>query len=262
MSNYGVISTRLSQLPERFTYGPLTKQMDAYVSKRWKRASYGWFKRDSPIDYNREHKLEGKPYVDPTRFVKHTKDGLRYVGKVDEIRGSGNGNLPYFDRALVNHSGWYDNPYGESFKDGSGLIYGEVYQLPARDGKSLYVPAYALASGHHENSATLCFRDTTDDLIEAIRSADHTAEQVAEEEREYQAEQATKDKIEELEAKIKDKRANLLKLCKELRANCNKLAGMDVLRQTIREHVKRVRRHCAKLQKEKEKIENEGLCFY
>lgn len=118
--------------------------------------------------------------------------GLRLVGRVspDFRRG------PFSDENEA--EGWYDNPYAESFKDGSGLVYGLVYQLPARKGKSRFVAAYQ--HGENDSGALIDFstihvspfaggtHDTAredDAARDAARAADYLAQKAAEAEREY-----------------------------------------------------------------------------
>ena len=97
--------------------------------------------------------------------------------------------------ARLNHTGWYDNPHGESFRDGSGLIMGVVGQLRARDGRAVFVPGWRMgddcqggaqfdmraavvAEGREESDAESAAED-------CARRADSMAETVAEAEREY-----------------------------------------------------------------------------
>lgn len=255
-----MIETVLGQLPEQFTYGPLTRQMDAYVNQRWKRGPHGWYKRSRSIEYNKAWTPEGTR--DSWRWVEYpsvggfgVNGGLRLVGKVHEIRGSGDGNLPYFDYALVDHTGWFCDPY----HDGE-TVHGVVFQMPARNGESVYIPAISDQCGNDGN--VMDFHRTTSDLKDAIRYADRMAESYAEREREYQAKELATMKIEELAEEIRTERADLLTLVRELRANCDKLTGMNALRATIREHIAGVRATCKRLEREKAKIEDEGLCFY
>lgn len=263
------IDTRLSQLPERFTFGPHTRLMSLYLSRRWKAHSYGWFKRAKYIEYNREWTPERDKDAmrwgrnpERYRFVEHPKSnypsvsggqwGLRFIGKVSEIRMSGDGNLPYFDHALVDHNGWFI----DNFQDET--ISGEVYQLPARDGKNQYVPAIG---DENNDGATLDFHSVTDDIREAIRDADRMAERYAEDEREYRAKEDAKQRIEDIDEEIKTARADLLTLIRELRANCDKLTGLASIRAVIREHIQAVRAQCDALAEERENVEENGIDY-
>lgn len=256
------IDTRLSQLPERFTFGPHTRLMSLYLSRRWSAHSYGWFKRAQYIEYNPEWTPERDTDArkwgrNPERFryVGYAKSSLRFIGKVDEIRMSGDGNLPYIDYALVDHNGWFT----DNFQDET--VCGEVYQLPARDGKNQYVPALRASMDAGDDGATVDFHSITDDIREAVRDADRMAERYAEDEREYQAKESAKQRIEEIDEEIKTTRAELLTLIRELRANCDKLSGLASVRAVIREHIKAVRAQCDALAEEREKVEENGIDY-
>lgn len=248
------INTVVSQLPERFAMGPHTKAMASYLSRRWHAQSYGWYKRvGASVSYNSEYSPTDNPRnSDRYRWVEHPSDGLRFVGKADEVRGSGDGNLPYFDRSLVDHNGWYMN----SFQD--ELAWGEVYQLPSRNGESLYVPAICTSNDDRDGNdgAILDFHSITGDLKEAIRWSDSMAESYAGHEREYQARESAKSRIEEINEEIKTAYADFKGLAKELRANCDKLTGMDRLRAMIKAEYRRMRRELHGLRVEKSKLED------
>jgi hypothetical protein len=83
-------------------------------------------------------------------------------------------------------SGWYDNPHGESFRDGSGLIFGVVASLP--HGRFLA----GWQAGGCDGGPTLSTRifggpglDPEESAEDAARYADGMAERVAEDERAY-----------------------------------------------------------------------------
>lgn len=77
----------------------------------------------------------GKPGV---AFVLNPKRaGLREIGAAHDFGRSYRYLYP-----AVDHNGWFNNDEGESARDGSGLIWGVVYQLPARDGLSRFVAGY------------------------------------------------------------------------------------------------------------------------
>lgn len=120
--------------------------------------------------------------------------GLRLVGRVATEPGGRNG---YFS----NDGGWFDNPHGESSRDGDGLIYGLVYQMRGQNGQARFVAAYQ--NGCNDSGALFDFstiytasrddsywvangdKDDIAGLREAARAADHMAEKAAESEREY-----------------------------------------------------------------------------
>lgn len=133
----------------------------------------------------------GKPglaYVEKPESV-----GLRLVGKVEAECGGRNG---YWSNRET--CGWYTDPYGDVFRDGTGLCWGVVYQLSGRNGESRFVAGYQFGGcdggptldlgtiyseprGEYDTSPTE--QDATRD---AARSADSMAQHAAEEEREYQ----------------------------------------------------------------------------
>jgi hypothetical protein len=107
--------------------------------------------------------------------------GLRFVGFADDI-------------ARVDHTGWYC----DEFQDRT--LRGVVYQLPARNGRTLYVYGYTSSDDcgtrGWPRAAALNFRDVTagpaaDDQDDTRREvavrADQMAETAAEREREYNA---------------------------------------------------------------------------
>lgn len=129
-------------------------------------------------------------------FVEHPDAaGLREVGRVRAECGGRNG---IWDTR--GDSGWYDNPHGESFKDGTGLIYGVVFQLPGRNGLARFVAGYRSGSDYGEgvtiDLGTIYESESArgdwsysildhDDAQDAARAADHMAGRAAEREREY-----------------------------------------------------------------------------
>lgn len=123
--------------------------------------------------------------------------GLREVGTV----------IPEFRRSwewrfepTVKHpyTGWYLNPDGESWGNGDGLCWGVVLQLPGKNKRARLVAGYEIGEGGLTVDFTTIFeveQQCDDDLKEAdetikcARAADRMAQEIAEEEREYQLEQ-------------------------------------------------------------------------
>ena len=122
--------------------------------------------------------------------------GLRLVGRVIPECSGRNG---YWDSR--GDCGWNTDPYGDTFKDGSGLCYGLVYQLPGRDGHARFVPGFEF--GGVDGGPTLDFGNIfesdaranqwnidpcdLDGARDAARRADDMAKEAAEAEREYQS---------------------------------------------------------------------------
>jgi len=102
------------------------------------------------------------------------------------------------DVVSLNHTGWYTNPFGEAFKDGSGLCHGVVARL-AGVGPARFVAGYRM--GDHDdddNAGTFAMRglyvatssdesDIEQARQDAARAADELARMVADLESEYQA---------------------------------------------------------------------------
>lgn len=175
---------------------------------------------------------EGKDrYPNPYPLIGHGKgwkpesDGLRYVGRVvpDERRDS------IWDSR--GNTGWYTDPHGEVFRDGSGLCYGVVYQLPGRKGESRFVaghefgdvdggPTLDLSRVFVEPRSDWYGRASTDcdAAIDAASHADSLAKSAAEEEREYQTAWAAGSQWADEGETIAAARRKALALLKERRA--------------------------------------------
>lgn len=196
-----------------------------------------------PSAINRGAQL-GAAMADGAQWGNPDALGLRFVGWQDELR----------TRTRDTHSGWFTQPDGWD-----GEVYrGCVYQLPARNGRARYVPAYREGSTGRkkndwsdtcgEHSAALDFSnvmhgtrgentsryDTADTLLDAARAADSLAESAAEKAREYneawQAGQSYRDKRDEL----KETRGELRALVRELKAaRTHSPAICRALRETV-----------------------------
>lgn len=123
--------------------------------------------------------------------------GLRHVGNVEAESHGGRNAFSNRDSC-----GWYTDPQGDVFRDGTGLVWGVVYQLPARNGCARFVAGYQF--GGVDGGPTLdlgnvytsesarglnCSYEGAqghDDARDAARAADSMAERAAEREREYQ----------------------------------------------------------------------------
>jgi len=155
------------------------------------------------ICYNPEFSSENG---DKLRWVEHIRDGLRFLGKVHEIRDN-----------RVNHCGWYT----DDMEDSGYVCYGIVAQMPARGGKPVYVPGYQFAWevwGTDDDNAVLCFGDNTSDLSDVIRWADQMAGWAADTERENQRQAR-------LELNIEEGQERLLELRNQIRAEVQTLRG-------------------------------------
>ena len=154
-------------------------------------------------------------------------------------------------------SGWFTDPHGDVFRDGTGLMWGIVAQLPGRNGQARFVAGYQ--QGGTDAGPTLDLgrvfsckaSDSRWDVdgadLEAARDAayhaDALAKEAAEQERDYQtAWQAGTRYAERLE-EISDTRKEALALIRELkRARAARLDGFPVLCRTLLEEVRELAR--------------------
>lgn len=225
------------------------------------------------IAYNRENQSteQDARYLNGWRWIENPEAGyahagLRFVGKAHDVRGSGNGNLPYFDRSLTNHTGWFI----DNFQDAT--VCGLVYQLPARPkyelklrrgkltnvrtgSESVYVPGVSDAYGN--DGALLDFHSATSDLKDAVRASDRMAEIYAEHEREYQAKESAECRIADIADEIKTLRESRRSLLRELRANCAKFSGLTEVRSALRARVAEFKAECRELAKERDKLRDD-----
>lgn len=116
---------------------------------------------------------------------------FRFVGFADEVDGG------------PDHTGWYADEY----RDGSTMMRGAVFQIPARDGSPLFLAGYEWGEGTGKRftSGGGCIEyggrgDTYESKEEAARAADSLAEYAAEVEREYQETESARIREEEEEA--------------------------------------------------------------
>lgn len=149
--------------------------------------------------------------------------GLRFVGQVSPEFRRG----PFGGR---DSEGWLTDPHGDVFKDGTGLCYGVVYQLPGRNGESRFVAGYHF--GGEDGGPVLDLRNVyveprgdwradasdLDAARDAARAADSMAQGAAEQEREYQTAWRAGSVWADLGAGIESDRKELLAMLAERRA--------------------------------------------
>ncbi len=218
-------------------------------SDPFKESAVGWQDRsDSPVPSKRAERIG---YVPHPEMV-----GLRLVGEV-ESEGSRN----VWNKG-VSKGGWFTDPCGDVFKDGTGLCWGVVYQLPGRKGVSRYVAGYHF--GGVEGGPTLDFgtvyeeppvfgiwnQDPKDHdaARTAAYAADSMAKHAAEEEKEYRAADSAGLRFYELGEEIAASRKEVLALLAEVKplrkgAEAGKLplackALLSDVRSTLREIAK------------------------
>lgn len=215
-----------------------------YVHRKY---SHFGYKRSKSICFNPEF-VPGEKQDEQTRAKVITRDRYRWVENVtDGLRKVGDAD----DLVRLNHTGWYtDNWQDETVK-------GEVYQMPARDGKPVYIPA--VNDPCNDDCACLDFTSTTDDKEDAARWADSMAESWAEREREYRAEEDRKAKLEEIEDEIKSTYQGFRELAREIRAECGKLQGVKVVRELVKREWQRTKADIHKLRAEQKRVEQYGV---
>lgn len=223
----------MQSLPERFKHQPRTQALEDYISRRY--STYG-YRKGKHIEFNPEFIAEGTR--DRYRWVENASDGLRFVGASHDI-------------IKLGHTGWYN----DNFQDET--IHGEVYQLPARDGKPQFVPA--VSDPCNENAACLDFSSVTDDKEDAARWADSAAEQWAERNREYLAKEDQKQRLEDIEEEIRTLYADFRRISREIRANCDQVKGIAVVRELVRNEWKRTKAEIHKLRADRARIDKYGI---
>lgn len=124
----------------------------------------------------------------PGKHYPEQGDGLRYVGRVVPDAGRN-----WEDSR--ESCGWHTDPFSDVFRDGSGLCFGVVYQLPARKGESRFVAGYRFGGVDGGPTLDLATIYTTTNESEqeagayysgAVAAADGMAQSAAEKEKEYQ----------------------------------------------------------------------------
>ena len=161
----------------------------------WPERAYGIAKR--ALELARADVAAGKKRYAPRlpldgRNGGDAAEGLRFVGYVMPDCGRRNGYWHEGDY------GWYTDPYGDVFRDGTGLCYGAVYQLTGRNGESRFIAGYQFGGcdGGPDLDLSRVFTDPRGDYAarprdldaarDAARYADELARVAAEKEREYQ----------------------------------------------------------------------------
>jgi hypothetical protein len=197
----------------------LEKARDDVASGKTRYAESPWKKPFAAVMWQ-----TGKPgivYVD-----KPENAGLRFVGRVIPECGARNG---FWDNSRT-FTGWLTDPYGDSFKDGSGLCYGVVYQLPGRNGKARYVAGYQFGgtdggplldlSDIHECDDGCTNTQYNGGAGDAARIADRMAQLEAEKERDYQCAWQAGVKFADCLTEIAENRKSVLQTIREIKGSC------------------------------------------
>lgn len=167
--------------------------------------------------------------------------GLRYVGRasIEGRRGAFSANTS---------EGWLTDPFGDVFKDGTGLCWGVVYQLPARHGVARYVSGYIMG-GCSDDLPTVDFAtiyESTDNYSDgsptecdaarqAAGIADEMARIAAESERDYQRAWQSGSAYAATLEELASIRRRVLATFADMRATCDALKALpETLRTRLR----------------------------
>lgn len=205
----------------------------------------------------------GLPYAEPA-------DAFRYVGRV--VPDEGGRFSPWDTRG---DCGWTTDPYGDVFRDGTGLCYGVVYQLPARKGESRFVAGYEFGGmdGGPDLDLSTVYAIRDEETAEdgayhsgATAAADSMAKAAAEEEREYQtAWRAGSDWAIHAEEVAEARQAALALLAErrqaKARAGDNLPAICSAIRDSVAGHVQTIREARERMA-ELAEGDAEGLIFW
>lgn len=156
---------------------------------------------------------DSKPWLAPGG---HNDGGLYYLARDDGF-GAVRGVMAAHDvsGSPVDHKGWYTNPYGESFRDGSGLVWGVVASLPGKDCKPRYLAGYQF--GGQDQGITLDLRTIYESEDDAARAGDSMAERAGEKEKEYQTAWQAGSQWRELKEQVCELRKQALAVLRENR---------------------------------------------
>jgi hypothetical protein len=188
--------------------------------------------------------IEYGPLCDPkhmhgykgARWVENVSRGVRLIGFADEIAQKG-----------IRHNGWYTDEDGANGE----LCRGIVYQLPARDGETLYV--YGYADPNSEDCALLNFEPETDKM-DAARAADRFAEIFAEEAREYNTAWQAGRRCDEIAEEVAATRKEALTIAEEMRAAKRAKLDAPTICATLRGEIMSLYRRIQKARKERDEL--------
>ena len=202
--------------------------------------------------------------------------GLRFVGRVTPESHGGRDTWDTRESC-----GWHTDPHGDVFEEGTGLCFGVVYQLPARDGCARFVAGYefggqdggpCLDLGNVYTSESArglnCSYEGAqghDDARDAARAADSMAERAAEKEREreYQTAWALGNVYAEARQEVTEARTAALALLKERRAAmADGGANLPAIRESVAGYVETIRDARERMAKALEGDGPHGLCVY
>lgn len=201
--------------------------------------------------------------------------GFRLVGEVTA-------ETPYRDlwnNGRNGKGGWYTDPFGDVFRDGSGLCYGVVYQLPGHKGEARFVAGYEF--GGTDGGPTLDLSRVyaepaggdawnldareLDAARDAARAADSMAQSAAEDEREYQTAWQAGSQWADLGGQIRDAGKALNAMAKECKAARQLADKFPAMREAIAARYADLLADIRDMRTERAKLKSgdaDRLCFY
>ena len=209
---------------------------------RWQTSP--WVKPTPPVTHQSNSTLGSKIY-----FIESPEAvGMRVVGRVqaepsryrDTVWERGN-----------EKGGWYTDPYDISYKDGTGLCWGVVLQLPTRKGTMRFIPGWQLGGddgdgvtidlGHiYEETASSNNPVEVTDLdaaYSAAATADGHAKAAAEMEREYQCAWQAGREYSELGEEIQSLKKDLAGIFSERRRVKDLSGEYPAICESLKKHV-------------------------
>ncbi len=172
-----------------------SKDWRTHARNHWRVASAGVWQRLE--DMPRHASASSRAY-----FCDNWPDGFRYIGSAYDVCRAEHSRR-------VEHTGWYT----DSFQDVT--LAGHVLQLPARDGKPVFIPGTALSDW---DGVTLYPLDMYDDALDCAQAADQYAEHDAEASREFYAKDQAEQETERLREEIVTLRADARALIRDMKA--------------------------------------------
>lgn len=243
------------------------------AANRTRYASSRWAKPYPAVSWQQENRPRSGEKI--AHVERPERAGLRLVGRVMVECGGRNG---YWDSR--EQCGWFTDPYGDVGRDGSGLCYGLVFQLPARDGKARFVAGYEF--GGTDGGPTVDFGDIWEEdcrdgyhnsdpkdydaARDAARAADHMAQRAAEDEREYQTAWAAGNIYSDCLQELATIRKSVLSTIRDMKGACKTIAQLPEsirarLRQSIESELTERESIFAKMEKLKSG-DYDSLIFY
>lgn len=201
--------------------------------------------------------------------------GLRHVGNVEAECGGRNG---YFSKR--DSCGWYTDPHGFTYRDGTGLCWGVVYQLPARDGKARFVAGYQFGGTddgpcidfgtiYEEDRRAGYYSEDAADLDaarDAAYAADSMAQRAAEDERDYQTAWQAGSRYSDCLEELAENRKTVLQTIRDMKGACVALRDLpDALKARLRASIESDLEERESLFSKMRKLASgdyDSLCFY